>query len=643
MFVLAAVLFGGSLLSCGGGGNGGGTDSGFTFPAPDEDTPSAALLKADEVEAILQSAATAQDRPVAVAVTDRRGKILGVATNFGMDRVKYKQQCVDALDCPLRDIPLDSDSDCAVVNRSVQLARTAAFFSANETPLTSRSVRFLSGEHFPPDIHNTGAAALFGIENTNRGCSFDTASTNAGPRPDLDFGTEPERLGSDAASVPRATSLAAEIDPSLVCQSSGQADDKCGCTTGIATLPGGVPIFRGGTMVGGVGVAVHGVAAIADPVAAFDAPDAVLRRDDSDQLDAYDAAEFAARAFVGDAAGDALPGVKPKGLPGLCDAPGVVPPDCCATSSCGLSILPGPLPKSVEPVIFVDGIEIPEVNLDPDVSGVGQGAPLTSFIVDPVDSDGVAHSGWLVIPRDASAGGGPLTAGDVEDIINAGIAKAKRVRAAIRLPLQQRTAMVLAVSDLNGELLGVFRMPDATVFSIDVAVAKARNVTYFSSETIDPVDTRDCPAASVAECDDPFFPTGGNDSTAITNRTISFASQPFFPPGIDGTGKHPKFDPGPFRRIFIDDSADPCSNAGETTNGRQNGIVFFPGSAPLYEGGDLVGGFGVSGDGVEQDDLVTFAGTQAGFEAPAEIRADQIQVRGDVRLPYLKFNRQPEQ
>jgi len=46
---------------------------------------------------------------------------------------------------------------------------------------------------------------------------------------------------------------------------------------------------------------------------------------------------------------------------------------------------------------------------------------------------------------------------------------------------------------------------------------------------------------------------------------------------------------------------------------------------------------------VEQDDLVTAAGTQAapGFEAPEEIRADQIQVRGDIRLPYLKFNRNP--
>ena len=56
----------------------------------------------------------------------------------------------------------------------------------------------------------------------------------------------------------------------------------------------------------------------------------------------------------------------------------------------------------------------------------------------------------------------------------------------------------------------------------------------------------------------------------------------------------------------------------------------------------LIGGLGVSGDGVEQDDLVTFGGTRAApiFEPPAQIRADQRFVRG-VRLPYLKFNRRP--
>ena len=48
---------------------------------------------------------------------------------------------------------------------------------------------------------------------------------------------------------------------------------------------------------------------------------------------------------------------------------------------------------------------------------------------------------------------------------------------------------------------------------------------------------------------------------------------------------------------------------------------------------------GISGDGVDQDDLIAAAGG-AGFAPPAAIRSDQIFVRG-VRLPFLKFPRSP--
>jgi hypothetical protein len=47
----------------------------------------------------------------------------------------------------------------------------------------------------------------------------------------------------------------------------------------------------------------------------------------------------------------------------------------------------------------------------------------------------------------------------------------------------------------------------------------------------------------------------------------------------------------------------------------------------------------VSGDGVDEDDYVTSGGT-AGFEAPTNIRADQIMDQG-VGLPYFKFPRDP--
>ena len=50
----------------------------------------------------------------------------------------------------------------------------------------------------------------------------------------------------------------------------------------------------------------------------------------------------------------------------------------------------------------------------------------------------------------------------------------------------------------------------------------------------------------------------------------------------------------------------------------------------------LVGGFGVSGDGVDQDDVVTFAG-QAGFEPLAGIRIDTYTI-GGVRVPFRSKN-----
>ena len=76
-----------------------------------------------------------------------------------------------------------------------------------------------------------------------------------------------------------------------------------------------------------------------------------------------------------------------------------------------------------------------------------------------------------------------------------------------------------------------------------------------------------------------------------------------------------------------------------------NGIQIFPGSVPVYKGGVLVGGIGVSGDGIDQDDMISFLGTHNGGQrngtygnAPKDIRADRIVVDlGDasVRLRYI--------
>ena len=104
----------------------------------------------------------------------------------------------------------------------------------------------------------------------------------------------------------------------------------------------------------------------------------------------------------------------------------------------------------------------------------------------------------------------------------------------------------------------------------------------------------------------------------------------------------PRVEAGAFRSVLGYDSFHPGTNFRDVGPTKfHNGIVFFPGSAPLYRNGVLVGGLGVSGDGVEQDDYVTAGGAQ-GYEPPANMRADQIVLRG-VRLPYWRFPRNPEQ
>src|SRR5262249_19475301 len=71
-----------------------------------------------------------------------------------------------------------------------------------------------------------------------------------------------------------------------------------------------------------------------------------------------------------------------------------------------------------------------------------------------------------------------------------------------------------------------------------------------------------------------------------------------------------------------------------------NGVMLFAGGVPLYKNGVLVGAVGVSGDGIDQDDMVASGGS-LGFEAPAEIRIDRLKYRGVGFIPYVVFPAHP--
>jgi uncharacterized protein GlcG (DUF336 family) len=233
-----------------------------------------------------------------------------------------------------------------------------------------------------------------------------------------------------------------------------------------------------------------------------------------------------------------------------------------------------------------------------------------------------------------------LTAQEVTSILAAAANRARTTRAGIRLPRGTAAQVFITVvnnPNANGVapvVLGTFcTSPDTTLFSWDVAVQKARTAVFFS-------------AANGIFSGTPTGTAYGVNA-AFSARTVAFLSQSLYPPGISGT------QPGIFfglqERFCITNATavlftNPVSGAVFTTstsvNGNlPNGITIFPGGFPLYRNGVLIGAIGVSGDGVDQDDLISASGA-AVFLAAVPIRADQTQYRGAI-LPFAKFPRNP--
>ena len=176
-------------------------------------------------------------------------------------------------------------------------------------------------------------------------------------------------------------------------------------------------------------------------------------------------------------------------------------------------------------------------------------------------------------------------------------------------------------------VLGAFRTGEATLFSWDVAVQKGRTSVFYSRHD--------------------FLGFGTN--VAFSSRAVGFLAERFYPPGIDDQP------PGPFfteqdklsgfagtepNLVFVgtgDASSPPLRNGIRTD--LPNGITIFPGGFPLYRNGVLIGAIGISGDGVDQDDIVGASGTHD-FLTPDQIRSDQFFFH-DARLPYAKFPRDP--
>ena len=608
------------------------------------------VITTDDVRKLLQRAAAAANRNDAIiAVVDRNGRILGVRVESGVSPA----------------ITGNTTNLVFAIDGAVSLARTGAFFGNDTAPLTSRTIQDISqttitqrevqsnpdvpnpnGDstlygpgfvapvgikgHFPPGIMFTPQVDLFAIEHTNRDSLSPTGTR---------FNVPPQYVAPNIPGIPVPGPASTPNIAELVApESYGQVTGilPMAQSRGVATLPGGIPLFKNNKEVGGIGVFFPGTTGYAtEENSKLNTPLVTIPR----KPDLSEVAEY--MAFVA-AGGSKMAGVPLSGpVNGAPALPGfTLPFQRIDLAGITLDLFGGH---------GLEGLK----NLLGFGQTLGKGNPNDGTNV-PVDANGdtllagqPVPYGWLVLPHDGSG----LTAADVEAIVARGIATANRTRAQIRTPFNNTTRMVFAVSDENGNILGLYRMPDATVFSIDVAVAKARNVAYYDNASqLQPIDQV----------------KGVPKGTALTNRTFRFLSLPHFPEGIDidpagpfsilndggvtkfATNKGAPLPASAYKSVQGYDAFHPNTNFRDPFNpANQNGIVFFPGSAPLYKdtnGGplrnQLVGGFGVSGDGVFQDDDVTATASIAYAPPRTVLRADFVKVRG-VRLPFFKFNRNP--
>ncbi|MFM8263755.1 MAG: dockerin type I domain-containing protein [Pirellula sp.] len=660
-------------------------------------------LKATEVETLLKRASMATpSQDAIIAIVNRAGNILGVRVEKDVQNnfAGRPQDLVFAID------------------GAVAKARTAAFFSNTEAPLTSRTIRFISqstmtqrvvesnpnitdinsplrgpgfvapigvGGHFPPEVRNTPLVDLLQIEHQSR-----DSSIHPGPDGIKGFGgddiTLSRRFNVNPAFVANKAQDYMKLFPESYGFQSGMFTTAQ--SRGIATLPGGVPLYRqldldpgpgvnpAAVLVGGVGVFFPGKDGYATFEQGFQNEATRGSLGPQKEIDRLNApkvleAEFIAYFTAGgttlgpnnrpitpavNGGAPIVPGI--EGISGRIDLVGIT-----------LEIF-GPHPTASSPVIGADRLIQEGKKLGAGL-GVLRGADMR------IKPDGTLYQagtavpeGWLVLPHDSTDENTKIKAADVEKVIKDGIAQAEITRAAIRLNVLAapderslfrpgaRTKMVLAVSDSKGEVLGLYRMKDATVFSIDVAVAKSRNTGYYASERLVVADEVDANNDGHKDVD---------RGTAFTNRTFRFLAAPRFPTGAESDAPPGDFSmlnmPGIDRltgentgnvamaaSVYADaakasvvsfDAFNASRSFRDPLNlANQNGIVFFPGSSALYKNSSvLVGGFGVSGDGVDQDDVVTTAG-ELSLTAPISKRADQYYV-ANVRLPYQKFNRNP--
>jgi uncharacterized protein GlcG (DUF336 family) len=614
------------------GGSGGLDGGGCTGSCAD----AATRLEVADVERVIAQAvaeAGARGAPATIAVVDRTGNVLGVFRMNGADTL-ISTDGGRGLAPP--NVGLDGLTD-ALPDTLAAIAKaiTAAYLSSEGNAFSTRTASQIVQEHFYPGEVGQPSGPLFGVQFSQLPCSdvntrFDGVAPSAGP----------------------------QRSP-----------------LGLAADPGGLPLYKNGTPVGGIGVISDGVYGLDrdirdrdvddDEVIAlagsfgFEAP--ADRR--ADRITAGGLTLRFADARASDLAAD------PAAAPAFGTIDGV------AGARVAVSLY------STATIAAGTAFGQPESGVR---AATGALAALDAFVlVDDTDTVRFAPSA----ATDASVtAANALTAPEVEQLLASALAVANRARAQIRRPLGTPARVSVSVVDTFGAALGIARTRDAPVFGLDVSLQKARTAAFFSNAEADD-DLVGTPSASylggggsiISFYADgvPNFTGQAQGVIAYSARAIGNLARPYYPDGLPSP-----FNAGPLSRIIdfwspfttglqfdlannailqhvvfqstgggSDTASGTCTQLPATANGSnrlRNGIQIFPGGVPIYRGATLVGAIGVSGDGVDQDDMVAFLGLHEGAivlgtnlnNAPAAMRADTLAPQG-VRLRYVQCPQAP--
>jgi len=456
---------------------------------------------------------------------------------------------------------------------AITKAGTAAFLSSDQHAFSSRTAGFIVQQNFPPGIRNRPSGPLVGVNFS----SLSFSDVNHFKNPHANYSAT--ALGGGGTNGAPITG------------------NESAALSGLAGSPGGVPLYKNGKLVGGVGAVVTGQAPIPE---LYDIQTSATQRADTDE-DVALAGQF-----------------------------GFEPPNTIVGTG-----------------VFIDGIRLPYVTSQTErgavmaLGTIGSVVPPFAITNSPpvcyptASPDSIVGEIRAPITNSIDVVGG-LTASDVTEILTLAAQRAAITRAGIRLPAGQSAQVFISVVDNPNQpgtaptVLGTFRTRDATLFSWDVSVQKARTALYFSS----PLGAAALPSELAGK--------------ALSTRTIGFLAQSLYPPGIAGTAPGPLLGlqeqyslipvgvTNPLNGVYFT-AANPPPTVPDPN--LTNGITIFPGGFPLYRNGKLIGAIGVSGDGVDQDDIIAASGT-IHFLPPIAIRADQFIFRG-ARLPYAKFPRNP--